>query len=92
MDTLVSLVGALLKGSDCGWTEVLVYPESNRDARRGRVRSPLRRQPQRQSTSFLLQLLDFQSKFGGAAGFGTSFNRLYGLGDRGIQPLRFLNS
>ena len=38
MDTPVNLVGALLKCCDCGSTEVLVYPESNRDARKGRVR------------------------------------------------------
>jgi hypothetical protein len=38
MDTPVNLVGALLKCCECGSTEVLIYPESNRDARRGRVR------------------------------------------------------
>jgi hypothetical protein len=38
MDTPVSLVGALLKCCECGSTDVLVYPESSRDARRGRVR------------------------------------------------------
>jgi hypothetical protein len=38
MDTPVNLVGALLKCCECGSTEVLVYPESNRDARRGRIR------------------------------------------------------
>ena len=38
MDTPVSIVGALLKCCECGSTDVLVYPESNRDARRGRVR------------------------------------------------------
>jgi hypothetical protein len=38
MDTPVNLVGALLKCCECGSTEVLVYPESARDARRGRVR------------------------------------------------------
>jgi hypothetical protein len=38
MDTPVNLVGALLKCCECGSTEVLVYPESNRDARKGRVR------------------------------------------------------
>ncbi len=38
MDTPVSLVGALLQCCECGSTEVLVYPESNRDARRGRTR------------------------------------------------------
>jgi len=29
---------ALLKRCECGSTNVLVYPESNRDARKGRVR------------------------------------------------------
>jgi hypothetical protein len=38
MDTPVSLVGALLKCCECGSTEILLYPESYRDARRGRVR------------------------------------------------------
>lgn len=38
MDLPVNQVGALLKCGDCGSVEVLVYPESNRDARRGRVR------------------------------------------------------
>ena len=38
MDTSVNLVGALLKCCECGSTDVLVYPESNRDARSGRVR------------------------------------------------------
>lgn len=38
MDTRVDLVGALLKCCACGSTEVLVYPESSRDARRGRMR------------------------------------------------------
>jgi hypothetical protein len=38
MDTPVNLVGALLKCCECGSTDVLVYPESNRDARKGRVR------------------------------------------------------
>ena len=38
MDLPVNQVGALLNCSDCGLVEVLVYPESNRDARRGRVR------------------------------------------------------
>ena len=36
MDTPINLVGALLECCECGSTEVLVYPESNRDARRGR--------------------------------------------------------
>ena len=34
----VSDAGALLKCGDCGSTEVLTYPESNRDARKGRIR------------------------------------------------------
>ena len=38
MEIAVSNAGALLKCSDCGSTEVLTYPESNRDARKGRVR------------------------------------------------------
>jgi hypothetical protein len=38
MDTAVSEAGALLKCSDCGSTDVLTYPESNRDTRKGRVR------------------------------------------------------
>jgi hypothetical protein len=38
MDTPVNLVGALLKCCECGSTHVLAYPESNRDARRGRER------------------------------------------------------
>ena len=38
MDTPVNMVGALLKCCECGSTEVLAYPESNRDARKGRVR------------------------------------------------------
>ena len=38
MDTEGNLVGTLLKCCECGSREVLVYPESNRDARRGRVR------------------------------------------------------
>jgi hypothetical protein len=38
MDTPVNMVGALLKCCECGSTDVLVYPESNRDARKGRVR------------------------------------------------------
>ena len=38
IDTPVTLVGALLKCCEWGSTEVLVYPESNRDARRGWVR------------------------------------------------------
>ena len=36
--TTVSLAGAVLKCSDCGSERVLTYPESNRDARKGRVR------------------------------------------------------
>ena len=38
MDTPVNMVGALLKCCECSSTEVLAYPESNRDARKGRVR------------------------------------------------------
>ena len=38
MDTAVNLVGAMLECCECGSTDVLVYPESNRDARRGGVR------------------------------------------------------
>ena len=38
METAVSDAGALLKCCDCDSTEVLTYPESNRDARKGRVR------------------------------------------------------
>ena len=38
MGTAVSDAGALLKCGDCGSTEVLTYPESNRDARKGRIR------------------------------------------------------
>jgi hypothetical protein len=38
MDTPVSLVGALLKCCECGSTDVLVYPESGREARRVGVR------------------------------------------------------
>jgi hypothetical protein len=38
MDTPLTLVGALRKCCECGSTYVLVYPESSRDARRGRVR------------------------------------------------------
>lgn len=38
MDTPVNSVGALLKCCECGSADVLVYPESNRDARRGRIR------------------------------------------------------
>ncbi|MEO8422267.1 MAG: hypothetical protein ABI457_13845, partial [Hyphomicrobium sp.] len=38
METLVSEAGALLKCGDCGSKEILTYPESNRDARKGRVR------------------------------------------------------
>ena len=35
MEIAVSDAGVLLKCSDCGSTEVLTYPESNRDAARG---------------------------------------------------------
>jgi hypothetical protein len=38
MNTPIGLVGALLKCNDCGSSDVLVYAESNRDARKGRVR------------------------------------------------------
>jgi len=38
MDISVSDAGSLLKCCECGSTEVLTYPESNRDARKGRVR------------------------------------------------------
>ena len=38
METEVSIAGAVLKCSDCGSKRVLTYPESNRDARKGRVR------------------------------------------------------
>ena len=38
MELPVNQVGALLKCGDCGSVDVLVYPESHRDARRGRVR------------------------------------------------------
>jgi hypothetical protein len=38
LDTPVNMVGALLKCCECGSKEVLAYPESNRDARKGRVR------------------------------------------------------
>ncbi len=38
MDTPVNMVGALLKCCECGSRDVLAYPESNRDARKGRVR------------------------------------------------------
>jgi len=47
---------------------------------------------QRQSTSFRAQLSNLHSKFGGAASFGASFKHLYCRGDRGIQPIHFLNS
>lgn len=36
--TAVSLAGAVMKCGDCGSKQVLTYPESNRDARKGRVR------------------------------------------------------
>ena len=38
MDLPINQVGALLKCGDCGSVDVLVYPESTRDARNGRVR------------------------------------------------------
>jgi hypothetical protein len=38
MDTSVSAAGALLRCCECGSTRVLSYPESNRDARKGRLR------------------------------------------------------
>ena len=38
MDTAVNMVGALIKCCECGSTDVLAYPESIRDARKGRVR------------------------------------------------------
>ena len=38
MDLPINQVGALLKCGDCGSVDVLVYPESTRDARKGRVR------------------------------------------------------
>ena len=38
MDIAVSEAGALLTCCECGSKEVLTYPESHRDARRGRVR------------------------------------------------------
>ncbi len=38
MDTPVNMVGALLKCCECGSSDVLAYPESNRDARKGRTR------------------------------------------------------
>jgi hypothetical protein len=36
--TVVTLAGANLKCSACGCKQVLTYPESNRDARKGRIR------------------------------------------------------
>jgi hypothetical protein len=36
--TAVSLAGALMKCGECGSKRVLTYPESNRDARKGRTR------------------------------------------------------
>lgn len=38
METAVSDAGALLKCGDCGSKRVLTYPESHRDARKGRMR------------------------------------------------------
>ena len=38
MGISVSDAGSLLKCCECGSTQVLTYPESNRDARKGRVR------------------------------------------------------
>ena len=38
LETVVPLAGANLICSACGSTNVLTYPESNRDARMGRVR------------------------------------------------------
>jgi hypothetical protein len=38
LTTAVALAGAVMKCGDCGSTEVSTYPESNRDARKGRVR------------------------------------------------------
>ncbi len=38
LPTAVSLAGAVLKCGDCGSDCVLTYPESSRDARKGRVR------------------------------------------------------
>jgi len=38
MDTPVNMVGALLKCCECGSRDVLADPESNQDARKGRVR------------------------------------------------------
>ena len=38
LPTAVSLAGALMKCGGCWSKRVLTYPESNRDARKGRVR------------------------------------------------------
>ena len=38
ISTCVADAGAVLKCGDCGSKRVLTYPESNRDARKGRVR------------------------------------------------------
>ena len=38
LSTAVSTAGAVMKCGDCGSKRVLTYPESNRDARKGRVR------------------------------------------------------
>jgi hypothetical protein len=38
METAVSVAGAILKCGDCGSKRVLTYPESDRDARKGRMR------------------------------------------------------
>lgn len=38
MDIAVNEAGALLKCCECGSEDVLTYPESNRDARKGRLR------------------------------------------------------
>ena len=38
MATAVTDAGAILKCGECGSKRVLTYPESNRDARKGRVR------------------------------------------------------
>ena len=38
MGTAVSAAGTMLKCCDCGSKSVLTYPESNRDARKGRER------------------------------------------------------
>jgi len=38
MRTGVSEAGGMLKCNDCGSNHVLTFPESNRDARKGRIR------------------------------------------------------